>query len=424
MSLKFFLQNIKNKFWHLPLSIVARTINFFPDKKLCIIGVTGTDGKTTTATLIYHVLKNAGHKVSLISTVEAKIGDQTLDTGLHTTSPDKFKTFSLIKQMVKNGSQYLVAEVTAHAIQQHRFANIKFDIGIITNVTHEHLDDFRDMDNYTKTKIKLLKNSLYPITNLDDQSFRYAKYLKPITYSINKASKFQAKKIRISHKQLSFSVGDIKFKTDSNYQYQVYNILAAFVASQKLKVPTNIFLNTIRNFPHIKGRREVVENELNINTIIDFAHTPQALRETLKSLKKNSQGRLIVIFGATGQRDKTKRPAMGKAAYRYSDIAIITSDDTRNEDIVDINNQIMSGIPTKNSQLLNPSQTKLIKVGQFNYFNVPNRQDAFNLAINIAKPTDTVVACGKGHETTILHGNTDYPWSEAQAFRTAFKQKK
>ncbi len=423
---KIIFQQIKNRFWHRPLSLIARLTSFFPDKKITIIGVTGTDGKTTTATLIYHALKNAGHKVSLISTIEAKISDQTIDTGLHTTSPDKFKTFKLIRQMVSSGSRYLVAEVTAHAIDQHRFGNIVFDIGIITNTSREHIDDFDSMDRYTKTKIELLERSKYAIINKDDNSYAYTTNLNnsKATYSIDKPSQFQAKNIHITPATLSFTVNKLKFSTNSVYKYQIYNILAAYIACKKLKIKHSLFQQTIVDFPVIKGRREEIENNLGVRTIIDYAHTPKALEETLSSLKKNTKNRLIVIFGATGGRDQGKRPMMGKAVYQYSNIALITADDTRDENVVDINKQIIAGIPAKNSQQLMPNQLKKISTHKFNYFDVANRQDAFNLAIKIAKAGDTVVACGKGHETSILHGKTDYPWSEAQAFRSAFKLKK
>jgi len=420
---KIIFQQIKNRFWHYPLSLLSRLIYFYPDKKITIIGVTGTDGKTTTATLIYHVLKNAGHKVSLITTIEAKIDNQTIDTGLHTTSPDKFKTFKLIRQMVKAGSHYLVAEVTAHAIDQHRFGNITFDIGIITNTSREHLDDFDTMDNYIKTKVHLLKKSKYAIINKDDNSYAYTTNLtnSKATYSINQPSQFQAKNIHITDSTLSFTVNQLKFSTNSNYKYQIYNILAAYIASKKLKIKHSLIQQTILNFPVMRGRREQIDNNLAIKTIIDFAHTPKALEETLSSLKKNTKNRLIVIFGAAGGRDQGKRPMMGRAVYQHSNIALITADDTRNENVADINKQIISGIPSKNSQQLTPNQFKNISPHKFNYFDIANRQDAFNLAIKIAKEGDTVVACGKGHETSILHGKTDYPWSEAEAFRSAFK---
>lgn len=418
-------QALKNIFWHQPLSLLARAYYLFPDKKLTIIGITGTDGKTTTAHLIYHVLKNANLPVSLISTIEARIGDQVVNTGLHTTSPDKFKTFNLIRQISKSGSKYLVAEVTAHGIDQHRFANIIFDIGIITNTSHEHLDDFKTIKKYILTKVKLLKNSKIAIINKDDDSYSYSNLIKSkkIFYSRKVGSTYQAKNIRLTPDSLSFNCHQTKFVTDSIYEYQIYNILAAYIACKKLKIKDSVFLDTIKNFPEVKGRRQHIDNSLGFKTIVDFAHTPKALTETLKSLKKQTKNRLIVIFGATGGRDKTKRPAMGLAVSKYADIALITADDTRLENIRDINNQIISGIP-KNCQFLKSNQTKSIDPKRFTYFDIVNRQDAFNLAVKIALPGDTIVACGKGHETTILHGKTDYPWSEAEAFRTAFKLKK
>jgi len=418
-------QAFKNIFWHKPLSFIARAYYLFPDKKLTIIGITGTDGKTTTAHLIYQVLKNASLPVSLISTVEARIGDQTIDTGLHTTSPDKFTTFKLINQTVKAGSKYLVVEVTAHGIDQHRFANIVFDIGVITNTSHEHLDDFKTIKNYILTKIKLLKNSKIAVINKDDGSYFYSNLIKSkkVFYSRKSTSNYQAKNVKVGQSNLTFSCHQTKFITDSNYEYQVYNILAAYIVCKKLAIKDNIFLDTIKNFPTIKGRRQQIDNPFQFKTIVDFAHTPQALQETLKSLKKQSQNRLIVIFGATGGRDKTKRPSMGLAVSKYANIAIITADDTRQENIKDINDQIISGIP-KNCQFLKPNQIKSIDPHRFTYFNVENRQDAFNLAVKIAKAGDIIVACGKGHETTILQGKTDYPWSETEAFRTAFKLKK
>ena len=160
----------------------------------------------------------------------------------------------------------------------------------------------------------------------------------------------------------------------------------------------------------MKGRREIVKNDLHIQCIIDFAHTPNALYQTLSSLKLVTKGKLICLFGATGGRDQSKRPIMGKVVSQNCDIGIITADDTRNEKIDNINQQIIGGI--------DPEQ---IKKNKFTYYNVPNRQDAFNLAVSLAKSGDTIVACGKGHETTILHGNTEYPWSESDAFKTAFR---
>jgi UDP-N-acetylmuramoyl-L-alanyl-D-glutamate--2,6-diaminopimelate ligase len=198
--------------------------------------------------------------------------------------------------------------------------------------------------------------------------------------------------------------------------------LACYSVFSELKLDQKIFQETISHFPETKGRREEVENSFRIRTIIDFAHTPNALAVTLSSLRRTTEGKLIVIFGATGGRDKSKRPIMGKNVSELSDIAIVTADDTRNEKVEDINQEIISGFNPK-SVLLDPINPVISKASVFHYANIANRQDAFNFAIKIAKAGDTVIACGKGHETSILHGNTEYPWSEAEAFRTAFRLK-
>ena len=433
---KLIPQNLINSLWHYPLSILANIIYFFPSKKLFIIGVTGTDGKTTTANLIYHILKNAGLKTALVSTISAKIGDTELDTGLHTTSPDKFITQKILRSMVKNKIKYAVLEITAHALDQHRFNGCKFDISILTNVSPEHLDYFKNMDNYIYTKSKLFTQSKLSILNKDDISYPTISKLlrrkkkKFITYGIKEKSDLQAKKIKLTKNSLSFSLNKQIFKSNSNYHYQVYNILSAIALSQQLKINHKILAQTIKNFPPTKGRREELKIKNGIKSIIDYAHTPAALKETLFSLKKINQGNLIVIFGATGGRDKEKRPSMGKVVSKYANIAIITSDDTRHEDINDINKQIREGIPTKTEFIKNnnPNKKEIKEIQRlaskkFLFFDLANRQDAFNLAIKLAQKGDTIIACGKGHEKTILHGKTEYPWSEAEAFRTAFKIK-
>ncbi|MBU1130130.1 hypothetical protein KKE45_02300, partial [Patescibacteria group bacterium] len=216
--------------------------------------------------------------------------------------------------------------------------------------------------------------------------------------------------------------------------YQIYNILPTFALAQQLKIEPKTFAQTIKNFPPVKGRREELKIKKGIRSIIDYAHTSAALEATLSSLKKNKTHKtsaLIVIFGATGQRDKEKRPLMGKVVSKHANIAIITSDDTRQENINDINKQIRQGIPIKTKLIKNnnPSKQEIKKIRQlaskkFLFFDLPDRQDAFNLAIKLAQKGDTIIACGKGHEKTILHGKTEYPWSEAEAFRTAFKLNK
>jgi len=412
------IRKLKNLLWHLPQSIFWNLYFNFPSRKLTLIGVTGTDGKTTTCTLIQKLLENSGIKCGIISTISSP--------GLHTTSPSPKILQKIFSDYQKLGYTHVVCEVTSHSLDQYRYFGCHFKISLITNISHEHLDYHKTIENYIATKAKLFSLSSLAVLNHDDPHYQTLKkliHIPIITYGVNNKSDFTAKNIKITPKSLTFKINHQEFTTDSNYEYQIYNILACYSVFSKLKLDSKIFSKTISNFPETKGRRENVDNNLRLNTIIDFAHTPNALEVTLSSLRRTTSGRLIVIFGATGGRDKTKRPIMGKNVSQIADIAIITADDTRNEKIEDINQQIIAGIDPKKSIEINPLNPIITKSKIFHYANIPNRQDAFNLAIKIAKPGDTVIACGKGHETTILHGNTEYPWSEAEAFRTAFRLK-
>ncbi len=435
-SIKSFIQKSKNFLIHQPKGLFYNLKYGYPTKKLTLIGITGTDGKTTTCTLIYEILKEAGYKVGMINTIGARIGDKEYNTGLHTTSPDPAKLQDLFSQMVKAGMTHVVCEVTSHALDQHRFFGCNFKISAITNISHEHLDYHKTMENYIASKVKLFEQSQQAVLNIDDESYKQIKASINIpitTYGVKKACDYQAKEIKLNDKSLKFKVNKLSLETDSNYSYQVYNILTALAVTEKLGIDPKIVEKVIKNFPATKGRREEFSNDLKIKTIIDFAHTPAALKSTLSSLKENTKGNLIVIFGATGGRDVSKRPLMGKIVSEIANIAIITSDDTRNEKIEDINKDIISGIDQKNARFLDPEKletnSQILNASKesknnFTYFNIPNRQDAFNLAIKLAQPGDTVIACGKGHETTILLGNTEYPWSESEAYRTAFRFKK
>ena len=412
------IQKIKNIFWHLPQSIFWNIYYSFPSRKLTLIGVTGTDGKTTCCTLIQKLLENSGLKCGLISTISSP--------GLHTTSPDPKILQKIFFDYQKLGYTHVVCEVTSHALDQYRYWGCHFKIGVITNISHEHLDYHKNIDNYIAAKAKLFQHSSLAILNRDDEYYLALKKLirvPTLSYGLKNNADIHADKINISKTSLEFSIKDKSFSTDSNYQYQIYNLLACWGVFSQLNLDTEIFKNTIASFPDVKGRREKVDNELHLNTIIDFAHTPNALLVTLTSLRQTSPGRIIVIFGATGGRDKNKRPIMGKIVSENADIAIITADDTRNEKVEDINNQIISGIDKKRAVEIEASKPQILNPKLFHFANIPNRQDAFNLAVKLAKAGDTIIACGKGHETTILHGRTEYPWSEAEAFRSAFRQK-
>jgi len=401
------IQNLKNYFYHLPKAIFYNLYYRFPHRQLILIGVTGTDGKTTTSTLLQHTLQNAGYKVGIISTISSP--------GLHTTSPEPSVLMKLFSNFVKDGCTHVVCEVTSHSLSQFRYWGCKFKVSVLTNISHEHLDYHQTIQKYMLAKSLLFSQSEIAILNRDCeyyQDFALLLNKKHLTYGKDIKSDIRAKNIKITDKYLSFTVDKKSFITDSNYNYQLSNILAALSVTRALNIDDEIVIKTIKKFPMTTGRRQEVDNPFSFKTIIDFAHTPNALYQTLSSLRSTTKGNLICIFGATGGRDKTKRPLMGQVVSQNCDIGIVTADDTRNENINDINDQIIAGF-----------DQKYINNKKFIYYNVPNRQDAFNLAIKIAKSGDTVIACGKGHETSILHGNTEYPWSETDAFNTAFRNR-
>ncbi|MBI2465108.1 UDP-N-acetylmuramoyl-L-alanyl-D-glutamate--2,6-diaminopimelate ligase [Candidatus Shapirobacteria bacterium] len=414
-TVKIYIQKLKNIFWHLPKSIFFNFYYGFPSRKLTLVAVTGTDGKTTTVNLLHELLLQSGVKVGSISTLGAKIGEKNTSVGLHTTSPDSKVVQEMFKKMVEQGITHAVIEVTAHAIDQYRFWGCHFEVALITNTSHEHLDDFFDMAHYISTKAKLFTQATHNILNKDDPSYKVVTDLNPknlTTYSTKEKADYRAAEIKLTPTKLSFYINKTLINTDSNYLYQVSNILAAFAAANILNISVEIFKKVVRQFPSMQGRREEVKNDLGIRCIVDFAHTPAAISSTLETIRATSKGKNIIIFGATGGRDQSKRPIMGKIVSELADIAIITADDTRHEKIEVINKQIISGI----------DQSR-VKSKKFSYHNIPGRQDAFNYALKIAQPGDTVIACGKGHENTILHGNTEYPWSESEAFRTALRHR-
>ncbi|MFZ2153244.1 MAG: UDP-N-acetylmuramoyl-L-alanyl-D-glutamate--2,6-diaminopimelate ligase [Microgenomates group bacterium] len=408
---KIFFQKIKNIFWHLPKSFFYNIYFGQPSKKLILIGVTGTDGKTTTVNLIHQTLLQCGIKAGAISTLGAKIGDRNISVGLHTTSPDPKKVNQIFQAMIEEGITHVVVEVTAHALDQFRFFGCYFQVSVLTNTSHEHLDDFYDLNRYIATKAKLFSQSNITILNKDDPSYNSISKLSlqnVKTYGTHPKNDYLATNIKLTKSKLIFKINNLPVSTNSNYLYQVHNILATFGVIDSLGLPIAALIEIIKDFPAMKGRRENIPNDYKINCLVDFAHTPAALKSTLETIKQITSGKCIVIFGATGGRDPSKRPLMGQVVSETADIAIITADDTRNEKVEDINRQIISGIGQ-------PKNKKFI------YYDIPNRQDAFNLAVKLAAKGDTIIACGKGHETTILHGHTEYPWSEAEAFRTALR---
>jgi len=383
-----YVRKIKN-FIHLLSSCYWTWRCGWPGKKLYLIGITGTDGKTTTSTLIYEILKKAGFKVGLFSTVYVKYfvdKEVVFGKGLHTTNPDPSQLQPLLKQMKDAGVTHVVMEVTSHGLDQNRVWGCDFQIGVWTNLTHEHIDYHKNMQNYRDAKIKLFKNTKYAVLNGDDPSFAYFKS-KILSSKPQTIIKYQKSKI---YKINSSLAGD----------YNKYNIAVAEAVAEILKVGKFV-APVVRSFSGVPGRREEVKNNKGFKVYVDFAHTPNALLQVLQVLQaeKTKQAKLIVVFGCTGERDKEKRPMMGEIAVRIADVAIITSDDVRGENQDEIARQILVGIPV--------SKMKKVQVES-------DRKKALEMAFNIARPGDIVLLAGKGHEKSILIGKNEQPWSDVE----------
>jgi UDP-N-acetylmuramoyl-L-alanyl-D-glutamate--2,6-diaminopimelate ligase len=408
-------QSTKN-IYHLFQAIGANVIYGFPSRGMKIIGVTGTDGKTTTANLLYHILIQSGYKASLISTVGAVINDKSSDIGLHITTPGRFALQSYMKKSKKAGVHYVILEITSHGLDQHRAYGIPIAVGVLTNVSNEHLDYHKNYTRYIAAKAKLLKQAKVAVLNKDDRSyFPMMKHLKKksiITYGFKKDSKINPH--------------NFHFRTKLMGKFNEYNALAAIAALQALHIPDEAIRKGIANFKAPIGRQEVLYDKEFI-VINDFAHTPNSFSVILPEVKKLAKNRLIHIFGSAAKRDKYKRPEMGTISSKYADIIILTSEDPRDEPIENINKDILAGIKDNRFLIVNGSEIDITEknVGEkakFVYV-IPDRKAAIEFAIKLAKKGDVVLMTGKGHEKSINYGKGEEPWDENQTARKAIEMK-
>ncbi len=413
------------------LGVLAAAWFGYPSRKLKIIGVTGTDGKTTTCHLIYHILATAGMKVGLVSTILAKVGKKEFDTGLHVTNPDPVSLQAFLAKMVESGCEYAVIEVTSHGIDQQRIAGVDFDTAALTNITHDHLDYHKNFDNYRKVKIsflKLAKNTV--VLNKDDKSWKVIQKLLPrktkvFFYSLKGNVDARAREIEDTQKGLEFNIyyegHPAKIVSNLHGKYNVSNMMAAISVAEIYDIPVQRVVKAIRSFDSPAGRLQEVSLGQSFKVFIDFAHTPNALLNVLTYLRKVTQGRLISVFGCAGERDKSKRREMGKISGKISDISVITAEDPRSEKVTAIINRIASGARSQGAVEI--SKNLKIDNEKSKYFlKIPERGEAVYYAIRkLAKPGDTVVICGKGHERSMAYGLKEYPWSDEEAAREAFK---
>ena len=374
-------------------ALAIMSSNYFgnPKDKLEIIGITGTNGKTTSAFIIKSILEKAGFMTGLIGTIANYIGNKKVDAVR--TTPESYELHELFKNMVDAGVEYCVMEVSSHSLELDRVYGIQFEEGIFTNLTRDHLDFHKTFENYYNAKFKLFERSNHSIINLDDPYG--ANIVKDIeergvktkvsTFSIEKESDFKAFEIKSHSNGSEFKVnleGVEEFSINIPGEYNIYNSLGCIICAYNLNIPMDKIKEGLSDVV-IPGRCELVAKEKNLpySIIIDYAHTPDGLENILSTVKAFTKNRMISVFGCGGDRDKVKRPQMGKIGCELSDIAIITSDNPRSEEPMDIINDIVKPLNYDNF---------VIEV---------NRKEAIRKAMNMALEGDVIVIAGKGHET-------------------------
>lgn len=379
-----------------------------PSRQLTMLGVTGTNGKTTMTYLLRHILQRTGMKTGLIGTVQNIVGEQTLPA--QRTTPDALQIQQLLSAMTKNGCSHAVMEVSSHALDQHRAEGIDFAVGIFTNLTEDHLDYHGTMGCYCDAKAKLFQMSRMGVCNADDpwtERLLAGASCPSVYYGIHNPAEVWAEDIFLHSRSVDFTVCTARTRTPVHLgvpgRFSVYNALGAIAACGELGIPPEECAAALATFPGVAGRMEVVPTPGKPYTLlIDYAHTPDALENVLKTVRGFAQNRVIAVFGCGGDREREKRPLMGHIAGKLADLTIITSDNPRTEEPMAIIRDILPGIAGAEDK----------------YIVEPDRRGAIALAMGRAAAGDVIVLCGKGHETYQEIGDKTIPMDEREIVRS------
>lgn len=366
--------------------------NFYgnPSEKLTLIGVTGTNGKTSVSTLLFDVFKNLGYPSALISTVEYRVDDEVMPS-THTT-PDVLRLNQILARAVAKGCQYAFMEVSSHGIHQDRIEGLHFRVAGFTNLTHDHLDYHKTFLDYLNTKKRFfdeLPEEAIAITNIDDKNglvMLQNTRAKKKTYALKTLADYHGKPLESDFNGMMLQFNGKEFWTTLTGKFNAYNLLLVFAIARELGFAEEEILKAISQLKRVNGRFETMKSEGGIFFVVDYAHTPDALENVLDSINeiRTKNERLITVFGCGGDRDKEKRPEMGKVATRKSTLTIITSDNPRTEDPAQIIKDIEAGVESQNFS---------------KYTTIPDRKEAIKMAIKFAEPKDIILVAGKGHET-------------------------
>ena len=423
------------------LTWIAAAFYNWPGRKLRVIGVTGTDGKTTTTNLIYQVLLAANIKTGMISTVNAVIGDKVLDTGFHVTTPDAHDVQRYLARMADAGLTHVVLETTSHGWAQYRVDACEFDIGVVTNITHEHMDQHGSYENYRAAKARLFEslektsekpqgNPRLGVINRDDfKSFDFLNNfirVNKLNYGLGEDADVRAVDIRYSPSGFHFTAKSKDFEIPVSSKlvgaYNVSNCLAALTATiYGLGIKPEIAAQGIASLEGIPGRMEQIDMGQNFTAIVDFAHTPNALKVAIEAAREmrsllpggerlGMRGRVIAVFGSAGLRDKAKRRMMAETSAELADLTVLTAEDPRTESLEGILEEMAAGARAKGGR---EGET---------FWRVPDRGEAIRFALRLAREGDIVLYCGKGHEQSMCFGVREHLWDDRTAMRAALSE--
>ncbi len=394
---------------------LAAELYHHPANSLYNIGITGTDGKTTTSFLLHHLLSQH-HKTGLLSTAAIRIGESELALEGHFTTPEAPEVQHLLAQMRDAGCTYAVIESSSHGFAQHRLDGIAFEVGIWTNISPEHLDFHLSFEAYLDAKLTLMRRTKLGILNRDDASFASFAAAVPthLSYGYHPESHYRILEISEDatgqRSLLRLPEGDtVCLNLPMAGIYNTYNAVAALIAASHAGVAMNESLQHLNQFGGVPGRMQLVQSSP-FRVVVDFAHTPEALEKALQALRPGTSGNLIVVIGAAGERDPAKRPLLGKVAREHADITIFTEEDSRSENIYLILVEMAKGAIAAGGKATQ------------NYWTIPDRREAIQLAIKMAQSGDTVLLAGKGHEQTLERDGEILPWDEVAEARRALGQ--
>ena len=436
------------------LALASAALHDFPSRQLAVVGITGTDGKTTTSSIVEAILAAATQspsapegRVGVVTTVGARIRGRESETGLHVTTPDAPEVQAFLRAMVDEGCRYAVIESTSHGLHQQRVAGVDFDVAAVTNITHEHLDYHGSRDAYVAAKA-LLFRSLYAspakpgiprcaVLNADDAG-SYAALLAVL----HKEATLHGYHVPVrsygmagGRAQLDVAVDNVRYEADATRfdvqwwggsfavvspligEFNVYNVACAATAALALEIAPAAIQSGVATMAPVLGRMQRMDGGQPFQAIVDFAHTPVSLERALVTLRPlvgqgtpGGQGRLIAVFGSAGLRDREKRYLMGRVSGRLADFTVITAEDPRTEDLDEICREIRRGV----SEFADGDRFVI----------VPDRSEAIQVAVDMARPGDVVAAFGKGHERSMCFGEVEYPWSDQDAMLAALARRK